>query len=137
MAETRMLVNLERCIGCWSCAMACKIGNGLDDDKWWMTVRTLGSGEGIDRPAGVYPKLTMGWMPVWSKKCISCPERISEDREPYCVHSCPTKALLHRAREADSAIADERERLLGKGYRVFELPTWEDVKPGTEYASRR
>ena len=53
----KMLVDLERCIGCWTCAMGCKVGNHLADDEYRVEVKTHGSGAGIDRPAGVYPEL--------------------------------------------------------------------------------
>jgi Fe-S-cluster-containing dehydrogenase component len=132
VCEKRILVNLERCVGCWSCAMACKIGNGLADDAWWATVRTLGSGEGIDRPAGVWPNLTMGWLPVWSKKCVLCAGRVAKGEQPYCVYNCPTEALLFGTEEVDA----ETTRLREAGYRIFTLPAWEDSKEGIVYASR-
>ena len=46
----KMLVDLERCIGCWTCAMGCKVGNHLADDEYRVEVKTHGSGAGIDRP---------------------------------------------------------------------------------------
>jgi Fe-S-cluster-containing dehydrogenase component len=134
MAENnKILVNLERCIGCWSCAMACKVGNGLDDDTWWATVRTLGNGEGIDRPAGVYPKLSMGWQPVWSDKCIFCAKRVKDGDEPYCVYNCPTFALTF----GEDKVADEAAKLRGEGYQLFEMPKWEGTKKGILYASKK
>lgn len=48
--------------------MSCEIGNGLPDETWWTTVRTLGSGEGIDRPAGVWPNLNMSWIPSYGSE---------------------------------------------------------------------
>ena len=46
----KMFVDIERCIGCWTCAMACKMCHDLADDEYRVTVRTNGSGAGIDRP---------------------------------------------------------------------------------------
>ncbi|HAM16098.1 MAG TPA: (4Fe-4S)-binding protein, partial [Eggerthellaceae bacterium] len=40
----KMLVDLNRCVGCWTCSMACKMGNHLADDEYRITVRTNGSG---------------------------------------------------------------------------------------------
>lgn len=131
-STAKMLVNLERCVGCWSCAMACKIGNGLADDTWWITVRTLGSGEGIDRPAGKYPKLSMSWLPVWQKSCVFCAGRVKDGKEPYCAYNCPTDALVF----GEDDVALEAKRLRGLGYRVFELPEWEDLRAGIVYASK-
>jgi Fe-S-cluster-containing dehydrogenase component len=116
--------------------MACKIGNGLADDEWWATVRTLGSGEGIDRPAGIYPDLTMGWLPVWSKKCVLCSGRTKDGKLPYCVYNCPTEALYYG--EANSSeISSQINILLEKGYRVFKLPAWESSKENIVYASKK
>lgn len=131
MAESKILVNLERCTGCWTCSLACKVGNGLDDRDFWLTVRTLGSGEGIDRPEGTWPNLHMSWMPLWSQMCIKCPGRIKDGLQPYCVHSCPNKALAF-GDEAD----DETERLRMEGFRIFELPAWENSKEDIVYAHR-
>ena len=60
----KMLVDIDRCIGCWTCAMGCKVGNHLEDDEYRVEVETHGSGQGIDRPEGVYPDLHMWWQPV-------------------------------------------------------------------------
>ncbi len=68
----KMLVDLQRCVGCWTCAMACKVGNGLEDDDYRIIVRTNGSGAGIDRPQGTYPNLRMGWQPIYQKSCTFC-----------------------------------------------------------------
>ncbi len=132
MADTTILVNLQRCTGCWTCSLACKVGNDLDDKAFWQTVRTLGSGEGIDRPDGVWPDLHMTWLPVWSQNCIKCPDRLKEDKLPYCVNSCPVGALSFGS-EAHMEVDELKE----KGYRIFALPPWEDTKDGIVYATNK
>lgn len=133
-----LLVNLDRCVGCWTCAMACKTGNDLLDDEYRLVVRTLGSGGGIDRPAGVYPDLAMKWMPVYRDTCVSCGSRVAESKDPYCVYSCPMEALVFGdAEDADCAFSSETERLRDAGYRIFKLPAWEESKHNIVYASRK
>ncbi|MDR1185728.1 MAG: hypothetical protein LBK67_13185 [Coriobacteriales bacterium] len=136
--KARILIDLERCVGCWTCSMACKMGNDLADDEYRLFVRTLGSGSGIDRPAGVYPDLRMGWLPVYQKSCVLCAPRVAQGEMPYCVYDCPTGAL-HFGDEADagSDYCAETKRLKEKGYRLFELPGWEGSKSGVTYASRK
>jgi Fe-S-cluster-containing dehydrogenase component len=131
--EAKILVNLQRCIGCWSCAMACKEGNGLDDDTWWSTVRTLGDGNGIDRPAGIYPNLHMSWQPIWTKKCTFCGPRVKDGGEPYCAYNCPTFAITF----GEDAVAKEEEKLRDEGFKIFAMEPWEDTKSGIEYASKK
>ena len=136
--KARMLINLEHCIGCWTCSMACKMGNALSDEDYRLIVRTLGSGTGIDRPAGVYPNLSMGWLPVYQEKCTFCASRVAEGDQPYCAFNCPTEALCFGdASDEDSRYSAELKRLREKGYRLFELPSWEVGKAGITYASRK
>ncbi len=132
MNEKTILVDLQRCIGCWTCSLACKVGNRLPDEEFWLTVRTLGSGEGIDRPAGIWPDLHMSWQPVWSQSCIKCPSRLAAGEKPYCVNSCPCDALTI----GDAAVA-KKEELRDKGFRFFELPAWDKSKEYVIYAEKK
>lgn len=130
--DTRILVNLHRCTGCWTCSMACKVQNDLPDEDFWVTVRTLGSGEGIDRPAGTWPNLHMSWMPVWSQKCVKCAPRLAEGHaEPFCVKCCPNGALTY-GEDVDAEVQSLRE----KGFRISTLPKWENSREGIVYASK-
>lgn len=138
MAKPTILINLDRCTGCWTCSMACKIGNHLPDDVWWHTVRTLGSGEGIDRPGGKWPNLTMSWLPVHRKSCVMCAGRTSEGELPYCVAACPCEAMFYGdADSGEGEVFDKIEQLRERGYRIFQLPAWEDSRDGIVYASRK
>lgn len=126
-----IFVDLQRCTGCWTCSLACKVGNSLADDEWRLTVRTLGSGEGIDRPAGTWPSLHMSWMPLWSRACTRCPERAASGELPYCVHCCPNGALSLGAQAVTRC--EEARR---KGFRIFALPAWEGTRGDVVYASK-
>ena len=98
---------------------------------FWLTVRTEGSGEGIDRPAGVWPDLHMSWIPIWSKSCVRCGGRLAEGELPYCVNACPNGAL-----SVGDAAAGECEALRQRGFRIFKLPAWENAADNVVYASK-
>ena len=58
-----VLANVNRCVGCWTCSMACKVAFGLDEDEYRMHVRTIGGG-GVDVPGGKWPNLYKKGMPI-------------------------------------------------------------------------
>lgn len=133
----KMFVDLERCIGCWTCSMACKMCHNLADDEYRVTVRTNGSGAGIDRPQGVYPNLRMSWQPIYQKSCTFCPERQLEGLQPMCVHDCPTEALAYGDEsDPESAFSVAKARCVDSQYHLFTLPDYENTKSGIVYATR-
>lgn len=75
------VVDTRRCIGCWSCSVACKLENNLPDQAWWSTILTVG-GESQNTPAGEYGANTQSYMPL---QCHHCDK-------PSCVEVCPTGA---------------------------------------------
>ena len=42
MEREKILVNLQRCTGCWSCSLGCKMVNELADDTFRIMVHTVG-----------------------------------------------------------------------------------------------
>ncbi|MBP3867184.1 MAG: hypothetical protein J6D25_05175 [Eggerthellaceae bacterium] len=131
MGHKKMLVNLNRCTGCWSCSMACKSINELADEDFWVTVRTNGSGSGIDHPQGKWPNLSLSWQPIWSTKCIECAPRQAEGKLPFCVECCTNKALSY-GDDAEQNI----EELRAKGFELFELPAYEGTRKDVVYARK-
>jgi Fe-S-cluster-containing dehydrogenase component len=137
MSNPTLLINLQRCTGCWTCSLACKVGNQLADDEWWQHVRTLGSGEGIDRPAGVWPNLHMSWIPIHTQDCTLCGGRTAQGQEPFCVHNCPNGAMTYGdLDDPQSAVAAKLKDLRERGYRIFKLPEWERSRAEIVYASK-
>ena len=137
MTQPAILINLKRCTGCWTCSLACKVGNKLAEDEWWQHVRTLGSGTGIDEPAGTWPDVHMSWMPMHTTDCTLCGERTESGQEPYCTYNCPTRAMTFGDMEdSQSPISVRMQELREKGYSIYQLPAWERTRPEIYYAEK-
>ncbi len=132
-----ILVDLERCVGCWTCSMICKASNLLEENEWRNYIRSLGDGSGVDEPEGVYPNLKLRWMPIFTNGCTLCAPRIAEGELPYCVYNCPTQAMAFGDREdPESDFNKTKAELEAKGRRVFELDEWENQRPGVFYSEK-
>lgn len=78
-----MAVDLERCIGCWSCAVICKSENDVPLGMWWN--RILTHGDDLDVPReGEHGNLEMEWVPLSCQHCDDAP----------CEKVCPTSATF-------------------------------------------
>lgn len=75
------VIDKQRCIGCHTCSVACKIENNIPDDVWWNRILTEG-GDEMDIPAGEFPNTTISYLPV---NCQHC-------ENPACVKVCPVGA---------------------------------------------
>lgn len=137
MATPAILVNVNRCTGCWTCAMSCKVGHKLDLNEYRVHVDTIGSGNGVDSPGGTWPNVFMKWEPVYPKSCTMCAERTVDGLEPMCVFNCPAKALTYGdADDPDSAFSKRVEELKAKGFGVSQKPVWEGTRDNVYYAER-
>jgi molybdopterin-containing oxidoreductase family iron-sulfur binding subunit len=76
-----MVIDLQACTGCNTCSLACKQENNLPEGVWWTQVVTIGA-NGDDIPTGVYPELTMDYLPLACQHCSNAP----------CVEVCPSTA---------------------------------------------
>ena len=77
-----MVIDLKLCMGCLTCAMACKQSNNLPDGIWWNRVLTDG-GDFMDCARGEYPyNLKLGHIPMSCQHC----------ENPACVKVCPVGA---------------------------------------------
>ena len=137
MATPAILVNVNRCTGCWTCSLACKVGHKLDTDEWWQYVNTIGDGKGVDSPGGTWPNLFMKWEPVYTKKCTLCADRTVEGDQPFCVFNCPTEALTYGdADDPESPFNVRIEELKELGFGVYKRHAWEGTRDNIYYAEK-
>jgi len=72
-AEYALIIDLNKCVGCRACELACQQRNGLPEGKSFIHI--LPKGEGEDR----------WFLPVQCQHCRDAP----------CEHVCPTRATYH------------------------------------------
>ena len=87
MSLNTILCDLDLCVGCYACEVACKQENSVPAGTRWIRVVAIG-------PEKVDGKMRMDFIPIITDKCTLCKRRLKENLEPSCVASCPTEALL-------------------------------------------
>lgn len=83
MTKLSIAINLERCTGCQTCVVACKMQNNVPEGMLWNRVIV----EGCDSEFGCqgeYPNLSKRFIPVACQHC----------ENPACRKVCPTGATF-------------------------------------------
>lgn len=96
MKQMTFVVEVDRCIGCKGCQVACKLENGVALGPGRNKVCTVG-------PHGTYPDLQMYFLTVMCQQCA----------DPVCTRVCPTGACFKR--EEDGVIVIDRQQCIGCG----------------------
>lgn len=100
MTRYGMAIDLSRCIGCNTCAVACKVSNNLPKDVWWNVVHTEGR-DFADTSKGTYGgEMQLSWLPV---NCMHCENAV-------CEEVCPTGATVERD---DGIVTVDEETCIG------------------------
>lgn len=81
MTKWGMAINKTRCIGCQTCAFACKMENNVPSGLRWNRVLTEGC-DVEDGALGTYPALSRAYLPIACQHC----------ENPACEKVCPTRA---------------------------------------------
>jgi molybdopterin-containing oxidoreductase family iron-sulfur binding subunit len=95
-----MVVDLSRCMGCHSCAVACKVENNLPNNTWWNRVTTDGGGA-QDSPGGIYPNVYRQHVTIACQHC----------ENPACTRVCPVGATYKR--EEDGVVFQDYDKCIG------------------------
>lgn len=115
-----MVINLDLCVGCRTCAVVCKEHNAQAPGTWWNRVFTPGS-KYHQIPAEAEGGLSMYYLPVSCMHCENAP----------CEKVCPVGATYTDER---GRVLIDYERCIGCRYCLSACPygvrqfNWEDPK---------
>jgi DMSO reductase iron-sulfur subunit len=94
---------LDRCIRCYACEVACKDAHDIEPGPRWMRVQEIWGGK--------YPNVTRTFFPL---ACMHC-------AEPPCVKACPNGAISKRAE--DGIVVVDRNKCKG-ALKCFSACPW-------------
>ena len=89
-----ILVNYEYCTGCHSCEVACKKHLGLPAGEFGIKVAEIGPFE-YEGAKNNKDRWEWTWMPVLTKACDLCEDRVAKGKMPMCVQHCQAWCLYH------------------------------------------
>lgn len=102
-----IVANLERCVGCYACEVACRVEHKSAPGTPWIKVHTVG-------PQRVSGTLRMEYLPMLQDDCNLCRHRRGRGQEPLCVSVCPTRALqLCQTQAILSMLRNDRQHVCG------------------------
>ena len=91
MARNCIVVNIDRCTGCYACQVACKMQNVVALGLAWNQVKIVG-------PVGEYPNMVRYPLPTMCQECENAP----------CLEVCPTGAT-YRDEETGVILIDSEQ----------------------------
>jgi len=84
-----ILIDYTFCTGCHSCEVACKKELNLPEGQYGIKLTEIGPYQiDEDRWEWVY-------MPVITKQCNMCEERVATGKLPSCVHHCQAWCMYY------------------------------------------
>lgn len=104
-----MVIDTKRCIGCNTCAVACKVENNLPRNTWWNRTLTVG-GENLDTPSGTFPNLEMSYITLACQHC----------ENPACTKVCPVGATYKD--DETGAVMQDYDKCIGCRYCMAACP---------------
>ena len=96
-----IVIDLNRCLGCSACTLACKVEHGTPRGVFWHRV--------VQQEVGKYPSVQRQYLPLLCMHCQNAP----------CVQVCPTGASYKRP---DGIVAVDYDKCMGCRYCEIACP---------------
>ena len=107
MTRHAILTDLNRCVSCYSCTVACKVGNNVPVGNYWLKVLRVGPYPRFE--GAEYPQVDMYYLPVGCQHCA----------DPECANVCPTEAS-HVV--ADGTVQIDKAKCIGCQFSAMACP---------------
>lgn len=101
MPRYAMVIDLQRCVGCGACSIACRNENNVPEGIYWSNK--------ITETVGTFPNVRYHYIPTLCNHCSNAP----------CVRGCPTRAM----HKLDNGITmHDPDKCIGCKYCEFNCP---------------
>ena len=108
MTQYAIITDLNRCVGCLACTVACKPVNNVPVGAFWIKTLRVGPNP-IEGGSGDWPDVEMYFLPIQCQHCA----------DPECVKVCPTGAS-HKA--ADGTVQIDKSKCIGCQFCAMSCP---------------
>jgi len=103
--EHVLYADIERCVGCHSCEIACRQEHDIPNDDWCIRVMTV-------EPRREENLRDFYFFSIASNKCGGCRDLLQQAAEPACVSACPTRCIRYAEVNALPQVIDQRKRFI-------------------------
>ncbi|OUO88362.1 4Fe-4S ferredoxin [Gordonibacter sp. An230] len=107
MSRAVIVTDLNRCVGCLACSVACKAVNGTELGEFWVKVLRVGPNPRSEGAS--FPNVEMYYLPVGCQHCA----------DPECVKVCPTGAS-HKLE--DGTVQIDKSKCIGCQFCAMACP---------------
>ena len=108
MTQYAIVTDLDRCVGCLACSVACKVVNGVPTGSFWNKTLRIGPNP-REGGSGQWPDVVLYFLNVQCQHC----------ENPECVKVCPTGAS-HKTE--DGTVQIDKSKCIGCQFCAMSCP---------------
>ena len=108
MTQYAIVTDLDRCVGCLACSVACKVVNGVPTGSFWNKTLRIGPNP-REGGSGQWPDVELDFLNVQCQHC----------ENPECVKVCPTGAS-HKTE--DGTVQIDKSKCIGCQFCAMSCP---------------